>query len=146
MRVIVTGSRDMDRWHSWRVGNVLWSLYSVATTLNHDRFVVVHGGCPGPSDVGLESVDDMAHLWVKGALNQQLRELNNIQPEEKVYPADWSLGKAAGPIRNRQMARDGADLCVAFLYEPDGRRSRGTRSMIVEAKVYGIPVWSVTIT
>jgi hypothetical protein len=45
------------------------------------------------------------------------------------FPADWSKhGKAAGPIRNRQMA-EYADALVAVY---DGK-SRGTRNMIDEA-------------
>ncbi|RMH11289.1 MAG: DUF2493 domain-containing protein [Gammaproteobacteria bacterium] len=44
----------------------------------------------------------------------------------KVFPADWTKhGKAAGPIRNRQMA-EYADVLVAFW---DGQ-SPGTRNMI----------------
>lgn len=44
----------------------------------------------------------------------------------KKFPADWDkYGKAAGPIRNEQMAQE-ADALVAFW---DGE-SRGTKSMI----------------
>jgi hypothetical protein len=47
-------------------------------------------------------------------------------------PADWALnGKAAGPIRNEQMARIGEAL-IAFW---DGK-SRGTKDMIERAKAY----------
>ena len=47
----------------------------------------------------------------------------------KVYPADWDKhGKAAGPIRNKQMVQ-GADIVIAFW---DGE-SKGTRSTIHEA-------------
>ena len=46
------------------------------------------------------------------------------------YPADWKHdGKAAGPIRNSQMAAH-ADALVAFW---EGK-SRGTRDMIEKAK------------
>lgn len=46
------------------------------------------------------------------------------------YPADWEHdGKAAGPIRNSQMAAH-ADALVAFW---EGK-SRGTRDMIEKAK------------
>ena len=60
------------------------------------------------------------------------------------YPANWEkYGRAAGPIRNKQMAAD-ADMLVAFW---DGQ-SRGTHSMIklmqgkrVEIGYTGHPLW-----
>lgn len=52
------------------------------------------------------------------------------------FPADWKTHKkAAGPIRNRKMARY-ANACVAFW---DGK-SPGTKNMIDEATKKGIPV------
>lgn len=52
------------------------------------------------------------------------------------YPADWvKNGKAAGPIRNEQMAQN-ADTLIAFW---DGE-SRGTKNMIDVAKKYGLLV------
>lgn len=52
------------------------------------------------------------------------------------FPADWNKrGKAAGPIRNRQMAQH-ADALIAF---HDGQ-STGTASMIAEAKKAGLKV------
>src|SRR5690606_30354012 len=54
------------------------------------------------------------------------------------YPADWRRhGRAAGPIRNQEMADAGADLCIAF---PGGR---GTADMVRRARAAGIPVRSV---
>jgi len=48
----------------------------------------------------------------------------------KKFPADWGLhGKAAGPIRNRQMA-ERADMLIAFW---DGE-SPGTRNMLRTAE------------
>ncbi len=52
------------------------------------------------------------------------------------FPADWDkYGKAAGFIRNEQMAQN-ADALVAFW---DGR-SRGTRNMIELARQYNLKV------
>lgn len=52
-------------------------------------------------------------------------------------PARWDLhGKAAGPIRNREMA-EYADACVCVW---DGR-SPGTRNMIEAATRLGVPVF-----
>jgi YspA, cpYpsA-related SLOG family len=53
------------------------------------------------------------------------------------HPANWDLhGKAAGFIRNADMAVLGGDLCIAFW---DGR-STGTLDMLTRAVKYGIPV------
>ena len=52
------------------------------------------------------------------------------------FSANWQLyGKAAGPIRNRQMA-DNADALIAFW---DGN-STGTKDMITEAKKKGMAI------
>lgn len=55
------------------------------------------------------------------------------------YPADWeNLGRAAGPIRNAQMLREGRpDLVVAF---PGGR---GTAHMVRIAREAGVEVIEV---
>lgn len=52
------------------------------------------------------------------------------------YPANWQIhGRAAGPIRNKEMANN-ADALIAFW---DGH-SRGTRSMINLARKMGLQV------
>ena len=53
----------------------------------------------------------------------------------ETYPADWSRGRMAGPLRNERMARV-ADALIAFW---DGK-SRGTKNMIDLANMKGIPV------
>ena len=51
-------------------------------------------------------------------------------------PADWGKhGRAAGPIRNREMAKIGDALAVIW----DGK-SRGTANMLEEARKRGLPV------
>lgn len=55
----------------------------------------------------------------------------------KIFKADWgTLGKKAGPIRNRAMADYGVDACVVFW---DGK-SRGTKNMIDICKELSIPL------
>lgn len=79
---------------------------------------VISGGCP-------TGADHYAELWC--AL---------WAVPMKVFPADWKAhGKAAGPIRNRQMAAEGDALIALW----DGK-SRGTANMIQEAKKRGLPV------
>jgi hypothetical protein len=51
------------------------------------------------------------------------------------YPADWTLGALAGPIRNEKMAsQSGAVACVCF---HDGK-SRGTANMIKNAQKHNL--------
>lgn len=71
-------------------------------------------------------------------LGEQLAKKHRLAV--KVFPADWKQhGKAAGPIRNQEMAIF-ADGLLAFW---DGA-SRGTKSMITLAKGEGLVV-SVTL-
>lgn len=59
----------------------------------------------------------------------------------KQFMADWSKhGRAAGPIRNRQMA-EYADALIAIW---DGQ-SRGTKSMIRESRKAGLDVYEVHV-
>ena len=81
--------------------------------------VLVHGGAPG--------ADQLADEWSSGS---------DVLVE--VHKADWDRhGRAAGPIRNQEMADAGADLCIAF---PGGK---GTADMVKRAKAAGIPVLEV---
>jgi len=61
----------------------------------------------------------------------------------RAFPAQWNeYGKAAGPIRNSQMVKEGRpDLVVAFL----ASNSRGTQNMIDQAKKAGIETYVVNI-
>ena len=52
----------------------------------------------------------------------------------EIFPADWSLGRKAGPLRNKQMV-DIADFAIAF---PSG--GRGTQPLINLASQKGIPI------
>ena len=44
------------------------------------------------------------------------------------YPADWSMGGGAGPVRNRQMLETGIDLVIAIGY------GRGTANCVAQAR------------
>lgn len=55
------------------------------------------------------------------------------------YPADWEAhGRAAGPIRNKQMLDSGVDYCIAF--HNDLGSSKGTRDMVERVEKAGIPL------
>ncbi len=58
------------------------------------------------------------------------------------YPALWAqYGRAAGPIRNQQMLKEGRpDIVVAFHAELD--QSRGTKHMVSIAVKADIECWS----
>lgn len=59
----------------------------------------------------------------------------------KGFPADWNThGKAAGPIRNRQMA----EYADALLLIWDGK-SRGSANMKKEMEKLGKPIYEVII-
>lgn len=111
MRVIVCGGRDYSDADA---------VEQVLLALNPHHVTIVHGAAPG--------ADTLA-----GDLGHQLGF--DIEP----YPADWDKhGRAAGPIRNKQMLDSGADLVIAF---PGGR---GTTNMVLQAEKAGVPVWQET--
>lgn len=94
---------------------------------------------PGPEFDGRGIVDfTIIEGEARGAdtLAKQWAEERYL-PVEK-YPANWDThGKAAGPIRNKQMLTEGKpDLVIAFL----APNSRGTANMISQAEKAGVPV------
>jgi hypothetical protein len=62
----------------------------------------------------------------------------------EAYPANWEVhGKAAGPIRNTQMLKEGKpDLVVAF--HNDLQNSKGTLNMVTQARKQNIKVYVYT--
>lgn len=108
MKVIIAGSRDFTNRHV------------VAQALNDSGFIptqIVSGGARGVDTVG----ENIALLMGYSV---------------KQFPADWeTYGKAAGPIRNAQMA-EYADALIAIW---DGE-SRGTKNMIDTMQKLGKPV------
>jgi len=83
--------------------------------------VVVHGACPTGADA-------MADEWAVVNWCRQGR-----------HRPDWKKhGRAAGPIRNQEMADTRPDLGVSF---PGGR---GTADMVRRARAAGIEVVEVT--
>ena len=114
--VIVTGSRDLKDWQK------VWEELD-ALVPEHDSLMIRHGGCPS-------GADRFTSMWIA----TWFKPTNLI---ESIHDACWDdFGKAAGPIRNREMAQAGADLCLAF---PLGE-SRGTWNCVNECKKAGIPV------
>jgi hypothetical protein len=111
-RIIVCGSRN------WRDRRLILDVLDeyMPEPFDADEPTIVHGGCRGADKLAADVALQLG-FWV----------------EE--HPPQWrTKGKAAGPLRNRQMASLGADLCIAF---GDGK---GTRDMIAAAEAAGIPV------
>ena len=60
------------------------------------------------------------------------------------FPADWSLGKRAGYLRNKQMAEYASELngaLIAFW----NMKSRGTKMMIDLARRYWLDVYIINL-
>lgn len=116
MRVLVCGSRHFD-------DEALM------------RAVMIDEGPRFPGDV-------LIHGDAKGADKLSEKFICSYVKVER-YPADWNKhGKAAGPIRNKQMLEEGKpDLVIAFL----APNSKGTKNMIEQAEKTGIPVRIVEI-
>lgn len=125
MRVIVCGMRD------WANVEAIARPLSALLKKHGAELKIRHGACYPPPDpvTGIRpliSADWLAQLWCE----------NNHVAAFPV-PAEWeTYGNAAGPRRNAEMARHGADLCLAFW---DGK-SAGTGDMVRRASASGIPV------
>ena len=99
-RILITGSRswqDRDQ-ISFELGRAIGESGAEMRDI-----VLVHGACPSGADA-------MAAALAMACGYRQ-----------EAHPADWQQhGKVAGPIRNAEMVRQGADLCLAFIR--DGSR------------------------
>jgi hypothetical protein len=96
------------------------SVYTCLDGMIPKPTTIIHGGAHG--------ADMLAHDW---AVCHQI--------PRRVFMADWeNQGRAAGPLRNARMLREGQPhLVLAF---PGGR---GTANMIRQAKDAGVPVIEV---
>lgn len=113
MRVIVTGSR---RWDSMEaVFDALWGVFH-----EHGAFQLIHGACS-------TGADDLASYWYRTAGK-------HLGCTEMKYPANWNMGKAAGPARNVRMVSAGADLVLAFPL-PEGSGTQHTMKLAKEAGI-----------
>lgn len=110
-RVIIAGGRDFDDYEKLAAAMDFY--------LGHieDEIVVVCGLCGGADQLGHRYATERGYRI-------------------SYHPANWEYyGKAAGPIRNEEMAKN-ADALVAFW---DGE-SRGTKNMIELARKYNLLV------
>lgn len=90
------------------------------------------------SELGVGAGDTIVHGACVGADILCARVARLFKAETEAHPAEWKkYGKAAGPIRNRQMLESGVNMLVAF---PGGR---GTNNAVMTARSMGIPVWDL---
>lgn len=109
MKVVVCGSRGIDDRAAVRMA------IEDADLAFGPIEEIVHGGADGVDEIA----DDIAR---------------GIGYDVRVFDAEWEeYGKAAGPMRNAEMAKY-ADAVVAVW---DGRSS-GTKNMIDQALVHGL--------
>lgn len=108
-RVLVCGSRDYTDEN--KIAGVMLNL-SIGTT-------IIEGGAKGADTIARS----FAVRW-------------GLDFEE--YPANWKkYGKAAGPIRNKQMLIEGKpDLVLAFYSAK--KKSKGTKNMVEQAEKAGV--------
>lgn len=153
MRVLVTGDRNWsDRLLVW---TVLSGYYADAScgwlTTSTEPFIVIEGGAKGADrDAGLWVSTCPLHAPVVPILPPQspgwkaaagtYSDFVNLPVARWTYPADWkTYGRAAGPIRNRQMLTCGQpDLVLAF--HDALEISKGTANMVKIARKAGVPV------
>lgn len=129
-RLLVTGGRDLPE------AEVVWMPLWMLMHRKH-AVMVVDGACPTGADL-------YTHEWVGLPGQPWNREHRRYEPKveylalEEEHPADWTgKGKAAGPLRNQEMADLGADACFAF----PTPKSRGTYDCMARAWVKGIPIY-----
>ena len=118
-RVIIAGGRDFNDYPLLKAkcDNIL-----ADKTATH-RIIVVSGAAKGADSLGEQYAREKGYTVER-------------------YPADWNThGRAAGPVRNAQMANS-ADALIPFW---DGQ-SKGTKSMINIAKTKGLGVRVISYT
>lgn len=114
MRILITGSRKMTDYDLMRS--------EIINTINYfavdsSTVTIVHGNAKGAD-----------------ALAQQVAQALGLKVE--AYPADWNIGRKAGPLRNQLMVDKGADACLAFAYQD----SKGTKDCAQRARKANIPI------
>ena len=112
-KVVIAGCRDYNNYIEAKE----FIDFCISELRKKNEIVIVSGGASGADAIG-----------------ERYAQENGFRLEK--YPADWKkYGRAAGPIRNRQMAEI-TDFVICFW----DNKSRGTKSMIEYAKKQNKPI------
>ena len=111
MKVIIGGSRDFSDYELF--SNVVSECLSRLAV--DGKIVILSGHCRGTDQMAERFAGERSFLL-------------------EIYPADWRMGRGAGPQRNKRMV-EAADAVIAF-----SGGGRGTESLIELAKKKGIPL------
>lgn len=114
MKTIIAGSRNIFDY------NLVCDIINKCP-FKHQISEVVSGVCVG--------VDSLGERWAK----------ENGLPIQQ-FPANWNLGKKAGPLRNKDMANYANALVLIW----DGK-SKGSASMLRFAKEKNLLIYEVII-
>lgn len=114
LRILISGDREWWQW-SWIRECLSW--FDPKTT------ILIHGAAWGADSIAAEIAAETF-------------------PKENIlsFPANWTEhSRRAGPIRNRQMLREGKpDLVIAFHHNLC--ESKGTKDMVLASREAKVPV------
>ena len=112
LKIVIAGCRNYNNYDEAKE----YIDFCIREIKKNNTIVILSGGCRGADAIGERYAIENGY-------------------EIRKFVADWDkYGKAAGPIRNEQMAKD-ADYIICFW----DYKSRGTKSMIENAKKYSKP-------
>lgn len=120
MRVIVAGTRTLDEEVAFEeISQTFLEIACESPELGEPKGHIILSGCSG-------AVDREAIRFARIS-NWPCRR----------YPADWEThGKAAGPIRNEEMAKNADTLILIW-----NGRSRGSADMKRRAETHGLKIY-----
>lgn len=126
--VIVTGDRfaTMPVW-----GLVVW--WAIHETVwDADTWTLCHGGARG-----IDGIADMV-----------ARRMEPPPSKIRIYEADWSMGRRAGPVRNGRMLREAHEASIqhgfpltVLAFHDDLQPGGGTYDCVQQARARHIPVF-----
>ena len=108
IKLLITGSR---KWKNYDY------IENVINSIKPD--LIIHGNCEGADKLA----DEVANVFFYS---------------KKIFQADWSIGKKAGPLRNQKMIDENPTICIAFHEDPN--LGTGTKDCVMRCLKNGIPV------
>lgn len=126
--VIITGGRDFNDWMLFKE--------TLDYLLGGLSVKIIAGACSDEKK-GVLTYTRQDGTKIYGADGLAERYAFEFGYDFTPYPADWKKnGKSAGPIRNSEMLKSGAEVCIGFW---DGK-SKGTLDMMTKANKLGMVV------